>query len=310
MKILNLNIRSITILLFTIIISENPIQSKIFVNPGAEWLYTGSIMGGHTFYLQWKYEGDTLMNDFTYQKISCKQKNIWNGAGAPPILTIELDPFLFRSTGDSLLISEIDGSNEKLLYDFTPLIGNSWDVTSLINWYTVEPTSPLIAETIAFGDTIINGISVNWIEVENNNPDSLLFNGRFYNHFGHPQMFPFWIDGTLDIEPIYWRCYKDDVLGEINSSQCLNFETLSIPNLNEYEITIIPNYWEQKLEIECNLSALKLVSITNLLGSIINENITISNNHIDFNQPEGIYIITITSNELTYSQKFYWSNKY
>jgi hypothetical protein len=310
MKKLNSFFAKIIILLSITVFSKKTLLSQTFVNPGAEWLFRGTISGGPTYYMRWKYEENVSIDTLIYQKISQERKNIWGVLGAP-IVTINLDPFLFRSSGDSLFISEIDGSNEKLLYDFTPLIGNTWDATPLINWYTIEPTSPLFIETIGFGDTTINGIQVNWIEVESSNPDSLVFNGRIYNHYGKEQIAPFWNDGTLDIQPLAWSCYKDDLLGEINSSECFNYETLSTTHLDNPEIQIIPNYLNQKLEIKCyNINDLKLISLTDLSGKILTERLKIVDDYIEFNKPEGIYIINLKMNELTFSKKFYWSNKY
>jgi hypothetical protein len=299
------------VVIFSLILMSNgnSLLSQTYVNPGAEWLFRNAVSGGnYTRAMRWKYEEDISIDTLSYQKISVQSKNLWYDGG--PIGIINQDPFLFRSSGDSLFISEIDGSNENLLYDFTPIVGNSWDVTPLVNWHIVEPTSPLLIETIAFGDTIINGFTVNWIEVVNNNSDSLVFSGRIYNHFGKEQVFPFWFDGVLDAAPILWRCYRDDLLGEIEFSPCFDFETLGINDFEEFDISIKPKYLAKKIEISLrNKNSIEVISVTDLSGKLIINNSEIKTDFIEFNQTPGIYIITLKLNNLTYSEKFYWSDK-
>jgi hypothetical protein len=296
------------LVLLTFIFNNEPLLfSQTYVNPGAEWVFWGAISGGPAFYRRWRYEEDITIDTLTYQKISVLQKNYWNDGG--PIVTINHAPFLFRSSGDSLLKSEIDGSNERLLYDFTPVIGNSWDVTSLVSWWTVEPTSPLLIQTIAFGDTIINGVSVNWIEVESSNPDTLIFSGRIHNHFGKEQTFPFWNDGTLDTQPSVWKCYRDDLLGEIGYSPCVDVETIGIIDLEEINVSIKPKYFEKKIEITLkNKNELEMISISNIAGKIITVSTNLNFNSIEFDEPSGIYFITLKFRDLPYTEKFFWSN--
>lgn len=298
------------ILLLTILIGNyNSLQSQTFVNPGAEWLFRNPVSGGgFTRAIRWKYDGDVLIDTLSYQKISVQFKNIWHDGG--PIGIINQDPFLFRSSGDSLFISEIDGSNENLLYDFTPTVGNSWEVTPLVNWYSVEPTSPLLIETISAGDTTINGLTVNWIEVESNNPDSLIFSGKIFNHFGREQLFPFWQDGTLDVSPTLCRCYRDDILDEIEFGPCFDYETLDIFDFEEFDISIHPQYLAKKIEIRLrNKNLLEMISISDLSGKLMTKSPRIETDYVEFNQTPGIYIITLKLNNLTYSEKFYWSDK-
>lgn len=294
----------------------NMIKAQQFVNPGAEWMFWSNVDGGgYTAYTRWKYTSDTTINNLNYQKISVTMRNSIPYSPDFPDVSggytslISLNPFLFRSSGDSLFIANIDGSNEYLLYDFTPVVGNSWDASPLINWLTIEPTGPLIIETVAFGDTLINGQVVNWVEVESNNPDTLIFSGRIYNHFGKQQVFPHWEDGTLHNSPLTWKCYYDDLLGSIGISPCLNIETLSIQAVEESAISIIPNAEENRIEIQRkNVSRPAKITVCDIAGRRIVTYTNIDSDLIRFNQPVGIYVISFEYPEYVHFQKFFWPN--
>jgi hypothetical protein len=292
----------------------NALLSQTFINPGAEWVFWNNVDGGgYTAYTSWKYTEDVTIDTLSYQKITISRRN------SIPFVTgfpesggytelFNLDPFLFRSSADSLFIAEIDGSNERLLYDLTPVIGNSWDVSPFITAVTVEPTSPLIIETIGFGDTLINGQNVNWVDVVSSNPDSLIFSGRIYNHFGKQQLFPAWNDGTLHNNPRMWRCYYDDILGPIGFSPCIDIETLAVNAIKEIEISVIPNYNSKQIKVLINNKyQLELISISDLSGRNVNFEYNEVNNSIQFTELSGVYVITAKFKDLIYTEKFLWS---
>jgi hypothetical protein len=295
----------------------NILSSQSFINPGAEWMFWSNVDGGgYTAYRRWKYTEDITIDTLSYQKISVTSRSSIpyspdfpdNSGGYTQLVT--QTPFLFRCSGDSLFIAGIDGSNERLLYDFTPVIGNTWDASPFINLDIVEPTSPLIIETIAFGDTIINGQTVDWVEVVSSNPDSLIFNGRIFKHFGKQQVFPFWNDGiTLHHNPLTWECYSDDILGTIGFSPCIDIETLSINEIDENSISITPNFLAKNIAIGTkNRATLEIISVSNVSGKVLKFSTNLNSDTFDFNEPTGIYFITIKFQELIYTEKFFWSS--
>jgi len=312
-----------SIVLFLVILlngswnNANILKSQQYVNPGAEWVFWNNVDGGgYMAYRRWKYTEDITIDTLNYQKISVTSRNSIPyspyfpdvSGGYTPLVT--QNPFLFRSSGDSLFIAEIDGSNERLLYDFTPVIGNTWDASPFIYWITIEPTSPLTIETTAFGDTIINGQTVNWVDVTTNNPDSLIFSGRIYYHFGKNQVFPFWDDRTLHNGPLTWKCYRDDILGSIGVYPCIDIETLDIEHLEDTDISLIPNYQTKSLEfLFKNKEEIEYWTIQNISGKVIATEKYCKTNSIEFDHPTGVYIITIKFFNYIYSEKFYWSNK-
>jgi len=308
MRIMNLLPKNFKFILASVLFSLISLfsYSQGYIKPGAEWNFRTPISGGgYTEFRRWKYENDTIVNNHNYQKISQLIKNVFGGNG--PIPVIWLTPFLFRSSGDSLLIAEIDGTNEYLLYDFTPIIGNTWIANPFLHGFETDPTTIQLIETVDFGDTLINDITVNWIDVISQNPDSVEFSGRIYNHFGKNQIFPFWKDGTLDIVPLVWRCYKDDILGEVGQITCLDIETLGFDeiNTNEHRVFALPSNNELFIESSIEVSNLS-IEIFDLSGKLILSKAKISSNTVEFNAPSGIYICKLQSKERSYFNRVIW----
>jgi len=284
----------------------NFLCAQTFINPGAEWNFKNTVSGGnYVRYEQWKYESDTVINNFNYNKINKRIKSVFSDNG--PINSSVLQPFLFRSSGDSLIIANIDGNNERLLYDFTPLIGNTWEADPFLVGFTINPSSSQMIRTVNFGDTLINGYTVNWIEVESQNPDSLIFSGRIHNHFGMQQMFPFWDDGTLDIVPSFWQCYKDDLIGEIGLTPCIDFETLSLENIHNCNFKINTDEINNQLIISREKCQSEFtLFIFDLSGKLIISKAKIKTNAVELLIPKGLYICRIQSESNTFIQKFAW----
>jgi hypothetical protein len=307
MKKPNFNSFKLILLLLFLLTNSNLINSQTFINPGAEWNFWNTVDGGgHEFYESWQYREDVTIDSIIYHKIEGIYRYYypWSGNYSEIGTTIS---FLLRNSGDSVMISDIDGTNEKLLYDFTPLIGNTWDVTELVEWTTIAPTSPLIVETIDFGDTIINGQIVNWVEVINNNPDSLGFNGKIFNHFGMQPFIPFWADGTLHIRGKYWKCYSDNVLGNIGYSPCIDIDILELNKLPDNDLFISTNYYANQIQINCkNKNELEIMYISDSMGRIIEIMKGLNNGYIELSVPSGIYFLTFRLNDLTYCEKFLW----
>lgn len=307
MKKLNFNRFKLILPILFLLTGNTLIKSQTFINPGAEWNFWNTVDGGgHVFYETWQYHEDVTIDSIIYHKIKgiCRFYYPWSGNYSEIDTTIS---FLLRNSGDSVMISNIDGTNEKLLYDFKPLIGNTWEVSELIEWITVEPTSPLIVETIGYGDTIINGQIVNWVEIINNNPDSLLFTGKIFNHFGMQPFLPFWVDGTLHIRGKYWRCYSDDILGNIGYSPCIDIETLDLNKLPDNAPFISTNYYANQVQINWkNQNELEIMYLLDSMGRNIEMIKGQNNGCIELSVPSGIYFLTFRLNDLTYCRKFLW----
>jgi len=281
-------------------------QSQNFVNPGAEWKFRNIVDGAsYTTFTNWKYQNDTIIQGLTYQIIKLKVKNLYYF----PLHVYEYNAtsFLLRSSGDSLFCSRIELFDEHLLYDFSPIIGNTWDVFPFLIGYTTPPTTPQFVQTIGFGDTIINGNTVNWIEIMSLNPDSLYFEGRIYNHFGKQYFFPLWNDSTIDVQGIHLECYNDDILGEISFSTCQDYETLGMEIINEFDFKLIADSKYNRLIIEkIDSFVINSLVIYDLIGRQVFTKKQFNNNQVELSLPSGIYICNITIGNMNYNQKFLW----
>jgi hypothetical protein len=279
--------------------------SQSFVNPNAEWNFETDVSAlGYTQYTQWKYLNDTLIGTKTYQKVGRKLINIYTNSS---FFSYTSTTYLFRNQGDSVYVSKNNGIDEYLLYDFTPVIGNSWDVLPLLNGSISSPTTPQFVQTIGWGDTLINGNSINWIEIISLNPDSLYFSGKIFNHFGRRQLLPSWDDGSLDPDLFLWKCYKDDIIGNITYTNCVDFETLNLDDLNNCQIKIISDQNNKCLFID-NYNCISKISIA--IYDLMGRNICIFNdmfsNKVNLNIPNGLYICYIFNDKMKISKKFLW----
>lgn len=281
-------------------------QSQNFVNTGAEWNFKTIVSGApYTAFTNWKYQNDTLIQGMTYQIIKKRTKNY--NYFSSSIYEYSSGSFLLRSSGDSLFYSKSDSLNEHLLYDFTPSIGNTWDVSPFLEGLTSSPTTPQLVQTIAFGDTLINGNTVNWIDIISLNPDSLYFGSRIYNHMGSRNFFPFWDDGSIDTQISLWKCYRDDILDVISFSSCDDYETLGTENIKYFDLNLISDSKNKRLIID-KIEPLDINSLVvyDLMGRQVIYMDHIDSNQIDISLPSGIYICNLSVGNIKFSQKFLW----
>jgi hypothetical protein len=281
-------------------------QSQNFINPGAQWNFKTIVSGApYTAFTNWKYQNDTLIQGLTYHVIKEKTKNF--NYFSSSIFEYSSGSFLLRSSGDSLFYSNGDSLDEHLLYDFTPVVGNMWDVSPFFQDLDSAPTTPQYVQTSAFGDTVINGISVNWIEIISLNQDSLYFGNRIYNHMGNRLFFPYWSDGLIDSQGSFWNCYKDDIIGEVSYSVCNDYSTLGIENTNPIIVNLIPDALSNRLIINENSSKdLTSIAIYDMMGRKVFFSEYFGSNQIELFLDSGIYICKMSIGESYYCSKFKW----
>ena len=279
--------------------------SQSYINPNAEWNFETEIIDqGYTQYTQWKYLNDTVIGNKTYQIVGRKLTNLYSNSST---FSYTSNSYLYRTQGDSIYISKNYGIDEYLLYDFTPIIGNTWDVLPLLHGSLSSPTTSQYVQTVGWGDTLINGNTVHWIDIISLNPDSLYFSGKIFNHFGRRQLLPSWDDGALDHQLFLWKCYRDDIIGNITYTTCQDFETLNLNDVSKCYVNILPDPFNKRLNLENNncISHFSIV-IYDLMGRTVFKLSDVNTNQVNLFMPTGIYICIINGEKLNISKMFSW----
>jgi len=290
----NLIISTILILLAIPNLQGQDYNSFLSENP--QWnVYLESSMcetSVDTFLLRYYLEGDTLINDTTYQKLILETGDTANPQKSTAGGIREVGKKVYYIGEDLLGHPKYE---EVLLYDFSKNVGDTI-IHEMTSGYLTFYSEILEVDSIKIGDSYRKRFKVNnhwfyhrtdyWVEGIGSIKNGLL--GHITNiptcGYSYWEHVCYRENGeTMYLNPSYSDCYPSNIISSIKTD--LRLENIKIypnPVLNTLHIENIPDKADWSIKI------------INSLGQPVFENkLNSKNNHIDLSNENGLFIIML-----------------
>ncbi len=276
---------------------------------GATWYYTEVFFGPGVDYFKFTSEKDTMFHGVTCVKITKRHNPACSDRPAVEYMYENNHKVYFY---DSVF------SAFQLLYDFTPVVGNTWSI-KLKNYGNPGDTDTVFVSVDSIQPVIINGNTLNKFFVTYDFHNEVWPNyiysgvliepiGDLYYMFNFAPSFGFACDGNFATG---LRCYDDNEIGHFDTGIASSCDYTSVgidphSRNTSLSVTVYPVPAKDLLNLKPENCIPVFYRISDLPGAIIHRG-KISGTTIDLNGlPAGFYILEVfdSRNQLLTRQKF------
>ncbi len=292
-------LRSLLLLFMTGTLNVAPAQS--WITSGSEWYYDYNNFWV-TGYIHLNYTGDTLIeaNTFSNDPVNCQilTKTLYShNYETNESDTTVLGKEYFYSNDDTVFLFR----NGKFytLYDFSAQAGDSWQIPQT---YETGCDTTGTLQVLAAGDTVINDLELQYIEVEPMEESEWTIYGTIIEKIGPVDHYILPEQNCMTdlMEGGPMRCYLDDFF-QYSTGLATECDFLvSVDELSTTDIKVYPNPARDFFIIDNPQGRKLTVFVRNLQGqSLLEKKVVNTTAEVDIGMlKQGTYLISLLDNEL------------